>query len=149
MPAVFQWDLSTGGLLPAAIDSDSRKIPNQRDWAYDHTTGRFRRGPTGGRYFTSGIEGVRQAINIALLTFLGEFFLDTTVGVPYFQKILGVKSPNFAAIKAELANQIRAVSGVRSVVTVTMTYDRVNRTLAVVWTADTVFGVPTTGTVSL
>lgn len=34
-------------------------------------------------------EVVAQRLRITLYTFLGEWFLDTTVGVPYFQQIFG------------------------------------------------------------
>jgi hypothetical protein len=34
-------------------------------------------------------EIVTQRLKITLYTFLGEWFLDTTIGVPYFQQIFG------------------------------------------------------------
>lgn len=37
--------------------------------------------------FTADV--VAQRLRITLYTFLGEWFLDTTVGVPYFQQIFG------------------------------------------------------------
>ena len=42
-------------------------------------------------------ENVGQRLRLRLLTFEGEWFLDTTYGVPYFQRILGRK-PTKSAI---------------------------------------------------
>lgn len=36
-------------------------------------------------------EVVVQRLKIALSTFMGEWFLDTSLGIPYFQQILGQK----------------------------------------------------------
>jgi hypothetical protein len=47
--------------------------------------------------FVSGIEYVAQCLKIRLQFFLGEWFLNTTLGVPYFQEIL-VKNPNRIAV---------------------------------------------------
>lgn len=38
---------------------------------------------------SSTSESIAQKLKIKLSTFLGEWFLDTTVGVPYFERILG------------------------------------------------------------
>lgn len=47
--------------------------------------------------FVSGIDYVAQCLKIRLQFFLGEWFLNTTIGVPYFQEIL-VKNPNRIAV---------------------------------------------------
>ena len=49
-----------------------------------------------------GAERVRQQIKVTLLTFLGEWFLNTDHGVPYFEQILK-KAPSRAAIEAVIA----------------------------------------------
>jgi len=47
--------------------------------------------------FVDGIDYVAQCLKIRLQFFLGEWFLNTTLGVPYFQEIL-VKNPNRIAV---------------------------------------------------
>lgn len=47
--------------------------------------------------FVSGIDYVAQCLKIRLQFFLGEWFLNTNIGVPYFQSIL-VKNPNRIAV---------------------------------------------------
>jgi len=49
----------------------------------------------------------------AIKTFLGEVYYDTTLGVPYFQQILG-QAPNIALMKAKFAEAATTVPGVAS-----------------------------------
>jgi hypothetical protein len=42
-------------------------------------------------------ENVQQRLFILLRTFQEEWFLDTTYGIPYFQRILGRKTPKSVA----------------------------------------------------
>lgn len=56
-------------------------------------------------------EIVAQRLKITLYTFLGEWFLDTTIGVPYFQQIFG-KVRSKAAIDVIFQNVISADAGV-------------------------------------
>lgn len=54
-----------------------------------------------------GLAAIAQRVRDAFLTVKGEWFLDTTYGVPYFDDIL-VKNPNLAVVKArfiEAANE--------------------------------------------
>lgn len=41
---------------------------------------------------TSKAESVQQRLLITLKTFLGEWFLDTSIGVPYFEQVFGKMS---------------------------------------------------------
>ena len=52
----------------------------------------------GDMLFIDNAERVAQQIKIQLLTFYGEWYLDTTWGVPYLEYIL-VKNPNFTIIR--------------------------------------------------
>ncbi len=135
---LYAWGLTAPGLIPRAVDADSRAVPLTRDIGFDHKTGRFTR--SGGRLqLTTGQESIRQAVMIKLRFFLGEWWLDATKGVPYFQSIL-IKTPNIPAIKAEIANQIRTVRGVRSVTSLNANFNKQTRELAIDFSADTDFG---------
>jgi hypothetical protein len=64
-----------------------------------------------------GAERIAQQIKVTLLTFFGEWFLDTTFGVPYLEIIL-IKNPNRAEIENIIRQKVRAVPGVFAVPTV-------------------------------
>lgn len=54
---------------------------------------------------------VAQTLKIKLLTFLGEWFLDEDIGVPYFQRIFG-KQFSKSTVDAIFQNQILSTEGV-------------------------------------
>lgn len=56
-------------------------------------------------------EIVAQRLKITLSTFLGEWFLDTTIGVPYFQQIFG-KGRSKSAVDVIFQRIIAADPGV-------------------------------------
>lgn len=74
-------------------------------------------GPDGDILLVDGAESVAQQIEITLLTFLGEWFLDETFGVPYFENIL-IKSPSRAQIENIIRAKVKDVPFVTSVPTV-------------------------------
>ena len=75
-----------------------------------------------------------QAVTIALEFFQGEWFLDTSQGLPFFQSIL-VKSPDVNLITGFFRAEILAVPGIASLTSLALTYDRQARSLQVVWQA--------------
>ena len=77
---------------------------------------------TGGIMLVDGIQRVRQQIKVTLLTFLGEWFLDNTWGVPYLEKIM-VKAPNRAEIENVVRARVRNVPGVIAVPNVLVEID--------------------------
>ena len=87
-------------------------------------------------------ERVAQQILITLRFWLGEWFLNTTDGVPYLEYIL-VKQPNMAHIRQILTEQIQSVEGVKAVTNMELTFDRRERHLLVEYTADTDYGLVT------
>lgn len=63
----------------------------------------------------------------AIRTFKGECWYNTTVGVPYWEQILG-KTPPLALLKQRFVEAALTVPGVVSAKCF-LTYDRVNRTV--------------------
>ena len=88
------------------------------------------------------LDAVQQHILQRLRIFLGEWFLDNTIGLPYFQQIL-VKNPNQAVIDGLLQNQIATTPGVVQLSSFSANVNFTTRVLSVSFSALT-----TTGTVS-
>lgn len=88
--------------------------------------------------FTSGLDGVAQAIHFGILMHRGEWFMDLTKGIPYFERtgvpaseaILGQKNAQARATSA-FTDVISKVEGVASIVTLQVTFT--NRALSVAW----------------
>ncbi len=87
-------------------------------------------------------ERVAQQIKVKLLTLLGEWFLDTTWGVPYLEYIL-IKQPNKSLIYQILREQILSVDDVKGLNSLDLGYDVKSRTLAVSYEANTDYGLVT------
>ena len=89
---------------------------------------------------------LQQAVTIALEFFLGEWFLDQSVGVPWFQDIF-IKNPNSAAIQAIIRTAILAVDGITSVSNVTISTAPQTRGVTITWAATGDLGQLVSGTV--
>lgn len=79
---------------------------------------------------TTSDDAVRQHLQQRLRTFLGEWFLDLDVGVPYFQDIL-VKNPNINQIDGILKTKILTMPGVVELLSFTMDFDQSARSLSI------------------
>ncbi|MCY6395077.1 hypothetical protein [Actinobacillus pleuropneumoniae] len=88
----------------------------------------------------SGANKKAQQIKIALLTFAEEWFLDNTVGLPYFNDIL-VKNAERSKVENVFRKAILSVENVLSVKAISLFLDRKNRMLSVHFEADTSEGV--------
>ncbi len=74
---------------------------------------------------------VVQKVQDVLNQFRGEWFLDTSIGVPYFQTILGQRNPDIGAIRALLLGYILKVNGVKEVLdTSAIAFDPASRALS-------------------
>lgn len=77
-----------------------------------------------------GIEAVTQDVTIRLKFFLGDWFLDQRLGVPYYQKILGTK-PRMFALKGIFKKAILSTPGIDSITDFEISYDTTTRLLSV------------------
>lgn len=73
---------------------------------------------------------VGQRLKIRLQTFLGEWSFNTVYGVPWFQRLLGVKQTSKAAADLIFQSQILAEKGVKEIVSFDSTF--VNRQYSLV-----------------
>ena len=87
-------------------------------------------------------ERVAQQIKIQLLTWLGEWFLDITHGVPYLDYIL-VKNPNIELARSIFKEQIMKVDDVNDVTSLEVYYNATERTMIVEYEASTSYGLVT------
>lgn len=96
---------------------------------------------TGDLVITKGVlqlasdsDAITQAVIQALRTIAGEYFLDATVGVPYFEQVL-VKRPDPDLLKKVFTDAILAVRGVTSVVQLDLSYNPPLRALTITFQA--------------
>lgn len=75
---------------------------------------------------TTGIEAIRQHLQCRFRLFLGEWFLDTSVGVPWFRDVL-VKKPSFVVVQEVLKDVILGTPGVLEIITFEFTFDSTDR----------------------
>jgi hypothetical protein len=73
---------------------------------------------------------IRQNLKQRLLFFLGEWFLDTSQGVPYYQFIL-VKNPNLDLVESTLKDVVLSTTGILELDTFQLDYTRGTRQLQV------------------
>ena len=87
-----------------------------------------------------GIDLVRQAIKQRLLLVLEEWFLDDTVGVPWYQYIFQ-KGVDINRVKSILINTINRTEGVIKITSFELDYNSVNRSVSINFTAETDEGI--------
>ena len=87
-----------------------------------------------------GIDLVRQSIKQRLLLVLEEWFLDDTIGVPWYQYIFQ-KGSDINRVKSILINTISGTDGVIKVTSLELNYNISNRNLTVDFSAQTNEGI--------
>ena len=89
---------------------------------------------SGARVFLSGADYIGQKIRQRLQFFLGEWWKDITLGVPWIQQVL-VKNGSSEVVRSIVRNAILAVPGITSVTTCTVTFDTANRIASISFVA--------------
>src|SRR5690349_10526823 len=87
-----------------------------------------------------GAARIQQSVGIRLRTWLGEWYLNTTHGVPYLEDILG-KKRRPEIVEAILRAQILGVNGVKSIISFNLTIDPHTRKTSINFSADTKEGL--------
>lgn len=85
------------------------------------------------------ISAIQQHIVQRLRIYLGEWFLDTDIGLPFFQQIL-IKNPDQSKIDGLFLNQILGTPGVIAVTNYSFSVDFSLRVLTVSFSAQTTSG---------
>jgi len=86
-----------------------------------------------------GLDQIRQKLQIRLQFFYGEWYLDTTQGVKYFDEIF-IKNPTLARIQSILKSVITDTPGVNELLSMTCDLDKTKRQLSVTFTVNTIYG---------
>ena len=79
----------------------------------------------------TGIDAIRQQVEIRLRTFLGEWFLDPSVGVPYIQQVFSEKIPRVDLIRSIIRRAVMKTPGVLMADTVNVSLDTETRNLSI------------------
>lgn len=90
---------------------------------------------------------VSQNVAIRLQTYLGEWFLDTNLGLPWYQNILGGKDVRSANLV--IRNQIVGTTGVSKVETFNSLWATTTRQLSLYATISTIYGDTSTVSVAV
>ena len=76
----------------------------------------------------SGLESIEQDWRVRLQTFRGEWFLDTRIGIPYFESVL-VKNPINAVLRSIFHSASLETPGIKEIAAFYMNLDAPNRRL--------------------
>jgi len=84
-------------------------------------------------FTTSDSEYFAQILKLRLYIIKGEWYLNNSIGLPYFDEIL-IKNPNLSRIEDLMKREIIAVTGEQSIKTFNLEYNNITRELTVTFT---------------
>ncbi len=97
------------------------------DLQLDPITGDLTLSDDGDLELVEGLSRIAQQCRIRFRTFRGEWLLDPRVGMPYYERILGVKPLRKAVVLAAIRDAALGVPGVVDVYDLTLDYDGPSR----------------------
>lgn len=80
--------------------------------------------------FVTGIDATAQFLGQGLRLFLGEWFLDETIGVPYFDEVF-VKNPNPVALDTIFKTYILNFPGIEELLAFDFGYEAATRKFSI------------------
>ena len=87
----------------------------------------------------SGVDQIAQNALIRLKFFLGEWFLDITAGMPYYQDFF-IKAPNRIRVESVIKEEIINTDGILEITAFSSDFDAVSREFTVNFSALAVDG---------
>jgi hypothetical protein len=111
-----------------------------KDFAITTQGNSFLRANKGFRFTEDRLEYLSQKVRCAISLFLGEWYLNVNLGVPYIPKF-GNKQEHRPLIESVLQERITGVEGVKRLTYFTSRLDSAKRTLSIKFTAETDAGV--------
>lgn len=96
----------------------------------------------------TGPDAIRQKVKQVLQLIKGEWFLDVSIGVPWFESIL-VRNPSFELIRNIIRGKIQSVKGIATVPTLALSFDKPTRELTIQFEAKLVGGTAVSDTVTV
>jgi hypothetical protein len=111
-----------------------------KDFAIDPQGYSFLKTNKGFRFTEDRLEYLAQKVRCAVSLFLGEWYLNVNLGVPYIPKF-GNKQEHRPLIESVLQERITGVEGVKRLTYFNSRFDNAKRTLSIKFTAETDAGV--------
>lgn len=136
-PELFTFSVAASGIIPGFATNTGRS-PVGRCLRLDPTTGDLDH--DGKRLqIAYDVDAIAQSLRTRLAFFMGEWFLDESFGVPYFQTILGTKVP-LAAVREAFRTVIAGTVGVLDVLSLSLEASSVPRSFVLRFTVSTDLG---------
>jgi hypothetical protein len=107
-----------------------------KDFAIDPHGNNFLRANKGFRFTGDSLEYLAQKVRCAISLFLGEWYLNVYLGVPYIPSV-GEKDEHRPLLESVMKERITDVEGVKKLIYFSSNYDKAKRTLSIRFIADT------------